>query len=268
MVAFFALVALVMFTLFVGVLLTWGSVAVVVAAIVLWWRARQRPAFFLSTERLLHRGLFGGWQSVPLASIARCRRRVVRRYDRFGNVEDVQTDTAILTFANGFERYYGPVRDIEDLLDLVQQGAITRSVNLAALEGLDGTPPAAAARPDFFVALRTRSGPEAYGPLLVGPTRAIRFTDKLPVILEAILLTLLAGSTPAEQIEPQLDALLRHPKAGHALVVSLSDVALDMRGADFVLKGSQREEIVTLEPDDAARAAAFVAARRRDHPMR
>src|SRR5277367_2596058 len=49
-----------------------------------WRRYQARPAYFLSTHRLYHRGLFG-LTVLPLAGITRCRRHLLRVRTRYGS---------------------------------------------------------------------------------------------------------------------------------------------------------------------------------------
>lgn len=154
------------------------------------------------------------------------------------------------------------MKDFEGFWDFLHHGVLARDVDLTALAPLDGAPPPAEKREDLLFVLHTRTGGEAYGPLFIGPTRLIRFTEPLPRLLESTLLTVLASPQSAEQIEPQLGHLIRHPKAGHSLVLELTATPLRVEGTTLLAEREERDEEIELAARDAERAARFLAARK------
>jgi hypothetical protein len=237
-----------------------STLAVALAALGWRWK-RAQHAYFLTTHRLYHRGFAGGLMVLPLAGITRCRRHLLRVRTRYGGIEEYPTEAVVLSYGDRREQRFGPMKDVEGLWDLIQNAVLAKSVDLGALPALDGAPATAERREDLFLALHTRKGGETYGPLFVGPSKLIHFTEPLPVLLQGIFLTVLAAPASAEQIEPQLAGLVRHPQAGHSLVVDRASAAISVKGADLVVEHAGREEEITLRPDDAARAAKLLAQR-------
>ena len=215
--SFYALGMVITVGVMAGRLAMGGLLLAVVLAFIGWRRLRAQPAYFLTTHRLYERSLFGGPRVIPLDQITRCHRYLNRVRTRYGGIEELPTDAVVLTFGSGGELRFGPVKDYDGLWDLVQNGVLAKSVDLHALPSLDGTPAPAEGREDLFLALHTRKGAETYGPLFIGPTKLIHFTEPLPRLLEGIFLTVLASPASPEQIEPQLAGLVRHPQAGHSL---------------------------------------------------
>jgi hypothetical protein len=258
-VSFFALGMLIALGVMVG---AWavGLVAVAVALLVFAWRwSRRQPTCFLTTERLYQRTLLSGLRVIPLDQITRCQRYLNRVRTRYGGVEELPTEAVTLTLTRGGEVRFGPMKDFDGLWDLVQNGVLARSVDLRALPELGGAPAPAEQREDLFLALSTRKGEDTYGPLFLGPTKLIHFTEPLPRLLESIFLTVLASPATAEQIEPQLAGLVRHPQAGHSLVLDRAAASLSVDGPVLVARHDDRQERVTLRPTDAERAARFLA---------
>ncbi len=254
-------------------MLAWGLVQVgvagtvpilgLLAALVYWlrWRARQ-PAFFLSEQHLFCRRRLGGWDVHDLSLLRRCERFIDRVRTRYGGVVETATDAVTLTFEGRPSPLVGPVKDFQGLWDLLQHGVLAKDVSFAALPSLDGAPSPAEKREDLLFVLQTRTGAETYGPLFIGPTRLIRFTEPLPRLLEGTLLTLLASPRSAAEIEPQLAHLVRHPQAGHSLVLELAAVSMLVEGTTLRVERPEREEEIELSARDAERAARFVAQRK------
>jgi hypothetical protein len=109
---------------------------------------------------------------------------------------------------------------------------------------------------------------DEYGPLFVGPTKIIRFTDKLPSILERILFTVAAAENTAEEMEHHMQQLLRHPQAGHAVVLERDLTAASVDGSNLTLTGPDKTLKMELRSGDVTRVAAFVRQWRPAHPMR
>jgi hypothetical protein len=257
--SFYALGMLGMAGVMVG---AWAMGLVVLAvalAVLAFRRHRRQPSCFLTTERLYQRSLLSGLRVIPLDQITRCQRYLNRVRTRYGGIEEIPTQAVTLTLARGGEVRFGPMKDFDGLWDLVQNGVLARSVDLRALPELGGAPPPAELREDLFLALHTRKGEDAYGPLFLGPTKLIHFTEPLPRLLESIFLTVLASPAAADQIEPQLAGLVRHPQAGHSVVLERTASAISMDGSTLVARHDDRQERVNLRPADAERAARFLA---------
>jgi len=236
---------------------------VLLVALGVWWRrTASRPAFYLSDQHLFCRRRLGGVDVHELALLRRCERYLERVRTRSGGIIETPTDAVMLYFEGRPTVRVGTVKDFEGLWDLLHHGVLARAVQLTALPSLDGAPAPAEKREDLLFVRSTRTGGEVYGPLFVGPTRLIRFTEPLPCLLEGTLLTLLASSQSAAEIEPQLAHLVRHPKAGHSLVVELSAAPITVEGTTLRVERQEREEEIELSARDAERATRFVAGTR------
>ncbi len=116
------------------------------------------------------------------------------------------------------------------------------------------------ARADVFVAARMRSGGSAYGPLVIGPTRAIRVGGFVRPEIARAVEAVVASSEPAGEIEQWVEKLAG--QIDGSLVVGLADASLSMTGRTLTIVAAQRREAIHLSAADAQRAVAFLAARR------
>jgi hypothetical protein len=229
-------------------------VACAVSLVVRWFR---RPTYFLTTHYLR----IPGWlisRAFPLAGLVRVERdqRVVSAH---GGRETVDTGKLVLTFSNGARPIVAP-QDREGLWDLLYGAVLSRSLHLGALPGLDGSAGSAELRPDLFVAKATFTEGDRYGPIVIGPTRVIRFTEPLPTALQARLFTLVASATNAEAIEALLETqLVRHPDAGHSSVQNRNEITLQFAGKALTVSSQGQSRVIEFSPADAARCAAFFA---------
>ena len=238
-----------------------GLVVVIVACVLAFRAYRKRPAIFVTDQRVVERSIFGT-TSVPGGEIRSYHRRIDKYRDRYGNVSEVATNHVILVLCGGGSRSIGPVADYDDFTGLLD-GLISRDVDPSKMRGLGGAPPAAAeTREDIFVAVENRTDNDSYGPLIIGPRGLVRFTEKLPVGLEGVLLTALAQPGPAEAAEERALFLARRPNAGHVLIVDLSTAELGMDGTSLRLKTPERTLHIQLSDADAMRARRFLHARR------
>jgi hypothetical protein len=235
-----------------------GAVAAIVAAVVAYRRYKKRPGIFVTTRRIVDRSLLGT-ASVDLADLASYRRRIDRYHYR-GTVSEVATNHVVLFSKSGGSRSIGPVLAYDELSGLLD-GLISGDVDPARMRSLDGQPAAAEQREDVFVAVENATGGEAYGPIVIGPRGLVRFTGKLPIGLEGLLLTALARPDPPEELENEVVFLSRRPDAGHALLVDLSTAKLWMTGATLQIETKGRTESVDLSGADAPRARKFLQAR-------
>jgi hypothetical protein len=231
-----------------------GSVALASVLVIRWFR---RPTYYLTT----HYFRTSGWllsKTYPLAWLTRVDRHQQVVQTRFGT-ETVDTGKLVLTFSNGVRTIVAP-QDREGLWDLLYGAVLSRSLDLAALPGLDGSAGSAELRPDLFVAKATFTDGDRYGPLLIGPTRVIRFTEPLPTALQARLFALVASGTNAEAIEALVETqLARHPDAGHSVVLQRSATSLEFAANALTVTSQGQSKVIELDPADAARCAAFFA---------
>ncbi|APR82719.1 Hypothetical protein A7982_08068 [Minicystis rosea] len=246
-------------------LYTLAVIAIIVGAVLAYRRYRKQPAIFVTDARLVDRGLLGT-KSVELPAIATYARQVVH-YHYKGSVSQVATNLLVIG-ERGRTSTIGPVLEYDEISNFLS-GVIAREIHPPSMRSLDGQPAAAEQREDIFVAVDNRSDGEVYGPLFIGPRGLVRFTSKLPVGLEGLLLTTLAGPGPLEDLENRAAALARRPDAGHVLLVDISKVELHMDGASLQvvttarpLTDPGRTMTIQLGDADAARARKYLKARR------
>ncbi len=260
-VSFYALGMLIAVGVMVGAWAMGLVVAAVALLVVAWRRSRRQPTCFLTTERLYQRSPLSGLRVIPLDQITRCQRYLNRVRTRYGGIEELPTQAVVLTLARASEERFGPMKDFDGLWDLGPERRPRRSSIDSPRPRRSSAAPSSRfrLREDLFLALHTRKGEDTYGPLFLGPTKLIHFTEPLPRLLESILLTVLASPATADQIEPQLAGLVRHPQAGHSVVLERAAAAISVDGPTVVARHDDRQERVTLRPADAERAARFLA---------
>jgi hypothetical protein len=230
------------------------GVAITTALVIRWFR---RPRYFLTT----HYFRISGWmlsRAFPLAWLTRVDRHQEVVHTRLGR-ETIDTGKLVLTFSNGARTIVAP-QDREGLWDLLYGSVLSRSLDLAALPGLDGSAGSAELRPDLFVAKTTFTEGDRYGPLLIGPTRVIRFTEPLPTALQARLFTLIASTANAEALEASVEThLAKHPDAGHSIVLKRSETILEFAANALRVESQGQSKVIESSPADATRCAAFFA---------
>lgn len=163
---------------------------------------------------------------------------------------------------------FGPVLDFEGVWDLIHYGVLTNTINLSALPALDGGAAPAEKRNDLLLLASTKTDGDEYGPLFIGPTKIIRFTEKLPHLLQSILWTVAASENTPEEMEHHLQQLVRHPQSGHSNVWERDLCNAVVKGNTLELTTPERVIEMELRPADVTRTAAFVRAWRPAHPMR
>jgi hypothetical protein len=238
-------------------LFAFGGLLAVIGIVIAFRRYRKKPSIFVTDLRLLQRSLLGT-VTADLADIATYRRRV-DQYVYRGTTSDRATNIVLLALRSGGVRSIGPVAEYDDLTRLLD-GVISRDVDPTTMRSLEGQPAAAEKREDVFVAVENGTREEPYGPLVIGPRGLVRFTSKLPIGVEGLLLTALARAGSAEEVENRVVALTRRPDVGHALVVDRSNAKLGMNGAMLEIDLGNRVERVELAPADAERARKFLGA--------
>lgn len=223
---------------------------------------RLRPTFFLTPTTLHARRPFGGWQSVALHGLHAAERKIVVYHTRYGPREVVTHRVAML-FANGTQSDVGPVADADGLIELLNDAVISRHVSLDALPGLaNGEVAPAEARTDVFLAASSTSDGMAYGPLFVGPTRILRFTEVLEPSALARLYTVIGEAMDADEAELQALAFAKRPLSGYVLDLERAQVKAQVDRDVLYLKLPQREESVKLPVRDADRLRAFLKSSR------
>lgn len=244
---------------FIGGLVTFGAAV----ALIRW--NRRRVVFFMTNQHLIDtRWLWG--KKIPLASIQGCERLIAEIRTRYG-VERVTTDKLLLLSA-GQSMKFGPVLDFEGVWDLIHYGVLTNTINLSALPALDGGAAPAEKRNDLLLLASTKTDGDEYGPLFIGPTKIIRFTEKLPHLLQSILWTVAASENTPEEMEHHLQQPVRHPQSGHSNVWERDLCNAVVKGNTLELTTPERVIEMELRPADVTRTAAFVRAWRPAHPMR
>jgi hypothetical protein len=255
-------VALGYFTGWPGLLALAAFIAGIVA-FVRWYR--RRPTFFVTNQRLIDAGLFG-LREIPIASIQGCERYIQEVRTRFG-LERITTDVLLIMSAGQCIKV-GPVFDFDSLWEFIHHAVLRDTIQISALPALDGGESPAEKRNDILLVLSTKTDGDVYGPLFIGPTKIIRFTEKLPSLLEWIMLTVAAGGNTAEELEVHMLQLVKHPNAGHSTVLDREMTAASMQGNQLELTEPQRAISMELRPADVTRTAAFLRMWRPAHPMR
>lgn len=244
---------------FIGIMLLFVGIV----ALVRW--NRRRPAFFMTNKHLIDAGLIFK-QKIPLASIQGCERYVQEVYTRYG-VDRILTDKLNL-LAAGQTVLYGPVADFEGIWELIHHAVLTSTIQISALQPLDGSPTPAEKRNDVLFLLSSTTDGDVYGPLFIGPSKIVRFTEKLPSMLERILLTVMAAQNTAEEMEHHILQLVKHPHAGHSITLERDATAAVVDANRLKLTASDKVIQMELRPADVTRTAAYVRSWRPAHPMR
>jgi hypothetical protein len=234
-----------------------GSVFAIAGGVVAYRRYRKKPAIFVTDRRLIERTILGV-TSADLADIATYRRRV-DQYVYQGTTSDRATNIVVLTLRSGGARSIGPVAEYDDLTRLLD-GIVTRDVDVTTMRSMDGQPAEAEKREDVFVAVENGTREDPYGPLMIGPRGLVRFTSKLPIGVEGLLLTAIARAGSPEEVESLVVQLSRRPDVGHALVLDRSNAKLGMNGTTLEIDLGNRVERVQLSAADAERARKFLGA--------
>lgn len=226
---------------------------------------QRRTAFFMTNRHLIDAGIIFK-QKIPLSSIRACERYIQETRTRWG-VERVQTDKMRI-LSGGQTVMFGPVFDFDGIWQLIHHAVLGNAIKISALPSLDGGTAPAEKRTDLLLVVSTKTDGDVYGLLFIGPTKIIRFTDKLPSLLEGILFTVAAAENSAEEMESHMLQLVKHPQAGHATVLDRDMAAASVEGNELALTGAENVIKIELRPADVTRTAAFVRIWRPAHPMR
>ena len=210
---------------------------------------RARLSHFLTSRRLVSRGLFGGLTELRLEKVRHVDRLVVHYRTRYG-VREVVTDRLRLVLDGGREFLFGPSRDIDRVLDLIENGVLTKWVDLStlpalSLPGLPAPPTPAESHADFFLCATTRTEGDGYGPLFVGPRLIVRITEELPFHVLGRLYTLMAKATDGAAAEAALFEIVRLSVVGHFVELPRKGTMITFDGSKVVFAGDagQRHEM-------------------------
>ncbi len=238
--------------------------AVIALLLVAWALPRTRLSYFLTSERLIYRKLFGGHGEIALRDIRGIRRLVVVYRSRYGTRE-VITDRVVIELSSGRTETFGPSKEIGRVEDLIDNGVLTRWVDLdtlpaVALTDLPAPPTPAETHEGFFVCPTSRSHGDLYGPVFVGPRVIVRITEELPFHMLGRLYTTLAGAVDGEAAELALFEIVRKSTTGHFTELPRASTDLAFDGNKVALIGEVGQQLdLTLSPEAAKRLRAYAA---------
>lgn len=225
-------------------------------------RPRLRPSYFLTPSRVLAAKLTGGFEAWPLSRVREARQYVAVYHGRYGQRQEVLTNRVELVLDSGGVVRFGPVADVTSLLDLFEHAVTTHWIELEALPEVGGALAPAEARDDVLFVAKTSTAAMPYGPLFIGPTRVVRFTEVPEAHQLGRLYTLLARPGTAEELEELLVSTARAGTLGHFVDVSREDARPSVDGKIVSLRLGERLEPVALSAADADRARCVLGARR------
>lgn len=222
-------------------------------------RPRLRPSYFLTPKRVVAHKLFGGEESWALSNIREMRQYIAVYHGRYGSVQEVATHRVQIKLASNAWVTFGPIADMQGLLDLYEHAMATRWIELDALPEVGGALAPGEARDDVLFIGRTKTTGMSYGPLFVGPTRVVRFTEVLEAHQLGRLYSLLAREGTAEEIEELIVSTARGGNFGHFVDVARDDARPAVDGRVISLRLGERAEPIDVSEADADRARRFVA---------
>lgn len=237
---------------------------VIALLVAMWIVPRTRLTHFLTSERLISRRLFGAPQQIALNQIVGIERLIVHYRTRYG-VREVITDRVRIDLGRGRSEHFGPSKEIDRVQDLIENGVLTRWVDLSTLPAVALTdlpaPPAPAEQHEgFFVCPTSRSHGDLYGPLFVGPRVIVRITEALPFHMLGRLYTTLAGAVDGEAAELLLFEVVRKSTTGHFVELPRASTDLAFDGGKVALIGEVGQRLdLTLGAQEAARLRAYAA---------
>lgn len=244
-----------------SLLCTLVSVGFVGAGLFVAIRPRLRPSYFLTPTRLLAAKIWGGFESWPLARVREARQYVAVYHGRYGERREVVTNRVELVLDSGAVVRFGPVADVQGFLDLFEHAIATRWIELSALPEIDGALAPGEARGDVLFVARTSTAAMPYGPLFVGPTKVLRFTEVPEAHLLGRLYSLLARPGSAAEAEELVLSTARTGNLGHFVEVERDACRPSVDGTTISLRLGERVEPVAVSQRDADRARAFLRGR-------
>lgn len=224
---------------------------------------RSRPFYFFTTKHIVGKRVLGRAYRIPLDQIERVERFVHVTYGRYGARRETATDELQLWLRRGNVPpvvRFGPIDGIDDFLSLFEEARSREHVELEQLPRADGSPAPCETRSDLFVTQRTRSLGMSYGPLFIGPTTVLRFTEALPMGALGRFYTRLGHAVDGEEAELHAKQLVKHPSAGHVLVIDREAASPTLDGNVLHVRAGDRKEPIELTPEDAARLRTFLRA--------
>ncbi|MEO5729163.1 MAG: hypothetical protein ABI134_19070, partial [Byssovorax sp.] len=186
---------------------------------------------------------------------------------RYGNLVRTQlTHTLVVALRSGSTRRFGPVKDAEGLLVLLE-GIGQGVIDVRVLPGERGELSQAETRRDIFFARATRTAGAERGPLFVGPTAVIGFAAELMTSRMLQLYTIVGADGSAAEIETRMIALARNTEFGRAVVMNREGTTLMLDGQHLLLASETSKVGFDLLPEDAIRAQTQLP-RNEGHPYR
>jgi hypothetical protein len=244
-----------------SLLCTLVSVAFIGGGLYVAIRPRLRPSYFLTPTRVIAAKLWGGFESWPLARVREARQYVAVYHGRYGERREVVTNRVELVLDTNAVVRFGPVADVQGLLDLFEHAVATRWIELSALPEVDGALAPGEARGDVLFVARTSTAAMPYGPLFVGPTKVLRFTEVPEAHLLGRLYSLLARPGTAAEAEELVLSTARTGNLGHFVEVAREGSRPSIDGTTVSLRLGERVEPVVVSQRDADRARAFLRGR-------
>ncbi|MFS8070944.1 MAG: hypothetical protein ACMG6S_31640, partial [Byssovorax sp.] len=202
-----------------------GSVGAVLALVVLavafarWLQLRLQPAYLITSQRVIARRVFLPPLIFAPEDIGAAARFQINHM-RYGNLVRTQlTHTLVVALRSGGTRRFGPVKDAEGLLVLLE-GIGQGVIDVRVLPGERGELSQAETRRDIFFARATRTAGAERGPLFVGPTTVIGFAAELMTSRMLQLYTIVGADRSAAEIEARMIALAQNTEFGRAVVMN------------------------------------------------
>lgn len=226
------------------------------AALVRWILMRTKLAYFITDKRLIARRLLLTPVAIDLDNVASAA-RVLVQYTRYGRVtNELLTHRVAVAFHSGGYRRFGPIKDADEFVSLLQ-GVAQRSIDCKALPDIHGGPPLAEVRSDLFFARTTKTAGAQRGPIFVGPTKVIGFAEPFFGMLLNQALTIAGASRSPHEIEEQMLAMAQSSSFGKGRAVIMEREGLDLvvEGQQLKLTSGDQAVVFELEAEDAVRAA-------------
>ncbi len=222
-------------------------------------RPRLRPSYFLTPKRVIAHKLFGGEESWALSNVREMRQYIAVYRGRYGSVQEVATNRVQIKLASNAWVTVGPIADMQGLLDLYEHAIGTRWIELDALPAVGGALAPGESRADLLFIGRTKTTGMSYGPLFVGPTRIVRFTEVLEAHQLGRLYTVLGREGTPEEIEELIVSTARGGNFGHFVDVARDEARPAVDGRVLSLRLGERAEPIDVSEADADRARRFFA---------
>lgn len=223
-----------------------------------WALPKTRDSYFLTDRALIQRTLRGGVERIPLNTLEMAQRYVALYRGRYGPIE-VVTDRLRGQDRDGREFYFGPSKQIDYVLDLLEYGVFGDFIDLSMQPSVDGVPAPAEARTDLFLCSRTRTDGDLYGPLFIGPTRVVRLTEMLSGQLLGRLYTTLGQAVEGQDAEAHLAQILHNPGAGHYTDLKRADCRFTLDGNTLAIRtDAGASHIMDVSAEDADRLRLFL----------